>query len=59
MKNKGYNQVLIYDTMSNNNQALLNVEGVHKNTLSIGFQEQGHFMYTAGEDKTVKLWDMR
>jgi hypothetical protein len=45
--------------MSNNNQPLLNVEGTVKNTHAIGFQEQGHFMYTAGEDKTVKLWDMR
>lgn len=55
----GYQQILIYDTMSNNTQHLINIDGTVKNTLAIGFHERGNFMYTAGEDKTVKLWDMR
>lgn len=56
---KGYQQVCIYDINSSSAQPLLCVEGTVKNTVSIGFSEKGLWMYTAGEDKTVKIWDMR
>jgi len=55
----GYQHVSIYDTMSQNQDPIYNLEGTVKNTVSIGFQEKGSWMYTAGEDKTLKLWDMR
>lgn len=45
--------------MSQNQDPIYNLEGTVKNTVSIGFQEKGSWMYTAGEDKTLKLWDMR
>lgn len=45
--------------MSNNQSSLLSLDGIVKNTVAIGFQEKGCWMYTAGEDKTVKIWDMR
>lgn len=45
--------------MSSSQQPLLCVEGTIKNTVAIGFVEKGVWMYTAGEDKTVKIWDMR
>ena len=37
----------------------MNYEGVVKNVMSVGFQEQGKWMYTGGEDGTVKIWDCR
>jgi hypothetical protein len=36
-----------------------NLEGIFKNTNAIGFQDKGAWMYTAGEDKTIKLWTMK
>lgn len=55
----GFNHVSIYDTMSQNQEAIYNLEGTVKNTTAIGFEEKGSWMYTAGEDKTLKLWDMK
>lgn len=55
----GFQQVSIYDTMSNNQNAIYSVDGTVKNTVSIGFENKGSWMFTAGEDKTVKLWDMK
>ena len=55
----GFQHVSVYDTMSNNQHAIFNVEGTVKNTVAIGFNETGSWMYTGGEDKTVKLWDMK
>lgn len=49
----------IYDPMSQNEDAIYSLEGTVKNTIAIGFQEKGAWMYTAGEDKTLKLWDMK
>ena len=46
----------MYDINSNNQKQ---IDGTTKNTVAIGFQEKGLWMYTAGEDKTVKLWDMK
>ena len=37
----------------------MNLDGVVKNTIAIGFKDKGACMYTAGENKTIKLWDMR
>ena len=63
IKIKGYQHVSIYDTTGassqSNNQAIFNLEGIAKNTVSIGFQDKGSWMYTGGEDKVIRLWDMR
>ena len=55
----GFQHVSIYDTMSQNQEAIYNLEGTVKNTIAIGFQDKGAWMYTAGEDKHLKLWDMK
>ena len=55
----GYQQVSIYDTTSNNQNALYTLDSIMKNIVSVGFQEQGSWMYTAGEDKTIRIWDMK
>ncbi len=44
---------------SSNQQAVLNLDGTSKNTVSIGFQEKGEWLYTAGEDKILKIWDIK
>ena len=54
----GFQHVSIYDFL-NPSSSNYNVEGTVKNTIAIGFNENGNWMYTAGEDKTVKLWDMK
>ena len=30
-----------------------------KNVMAVGFQDEGRWMYTGGEDCTVKIWDLR
>jgi WD40 repeat protein len=55
----GHQQVCIYDIQSNNQNLLMNLDTVVKNTVAIGFKDKGATMYTAGENKTIKLWDMR
>lgn len=34
-------------------------EGVVKNVTGLGFQEDGKWMYTGGEDNTARIWDLR
>jgi target of rapamycin complex subunit LST8 len=55
----GYQHVSIYDIRGHNEEPYYTLDGLSKNTVSIGFEEHGRFMYTAGEDKSLKLWDMR
>ncbi len=39
--------------------AVVNYEGVRKNVMDVGFQDAGRWIYTGGEDGTVKIWDPR
>ena len=34
-------------------------EGISKNVTSVGFYENGQFMYSGGEDHTARIWDLR
>ena len=49
----------MYDLKSNNPNAVIDYEGIPKNVTSIGFQEDGKWMYSGGEDKLVRIWDLR
>lgn len=49
----------MYDLASNNPNAVINYEGVNKNVTDLGFQKEGKWMYTGGEDCTAKVWDLR
>jgi target of rapamycin complex subunit LST8 len=40
-------------------QAALTIEGHTGNVTSIGFQQEGRFLYSGSEDGTVKVWDLR
>lgn len=55
----GYTRIRMYDLASNNPSPVVNYEGLSKNVTSVGFQEEGKWMYTGGEDLSARIWDLR
>uniref|UniRef100_A0A6M2DSP2 Target of rapamycin complex subunit lst8 n=1 Tax=Xenopsylla cheopis TaxID=163159 RepID=A0A6M2DSP2_XENCH len=55
----GYQHIRMYDLCSGNQSPVINCEGVSKNITRVGFQEDGKWMYTGGEDSSARLWDIR
>jgi len=56
----GNPHVRLYDVNSNNSNPLMSFENAHTSSItSMGFQKDGRWMYTAGEDNYIKVWDMR
>ncbi|XP_045498128.1 target of rapamycin complex subunit lst8 [Colias croceus] len=55
----GYQHIRMYDLASANPDPVMNFEGVTKNVSRVGFQENGQWMYTGGEDCTARIWDLR
>ncbi|XP_018027955.1 target of rapamycin complex subunit lst8 [Hyalella azteca] len=55
----GYQHVRMYDINSNSPNHLISYDGIQKNVTALGFQEDGKWMYTGGEDCTAKIWDIR
>lgn len=49
----------MYDLNSNNPNPIISYDGVNKNVASVGFHEDGRWMYTGGEDCTARIWDLR
>ena len=49
----------MYDINSDDSTPVINYEGVSKNVAAVGFQEDGKWMYTGGEDCTARIWDLR
>lgn len=49
----------MYDLSSANPNPVINYEGVSKNVTGVGFQEEGKWMYTGGEDCSARIWDLR
>ena len=37
----------------------LSMEACHMNVTSVGFQEDGKWMFTGGEDCTARIWNLR
>ncbi|KAG5894355.1 hypothetical protein JTB14_031916 [Gonioctena quinquepunctata] len=54
-----YQHIYMYDLMSSNPAAIVNYEGTSKNVTSVGFQVDGKWMYTGGEDSRARIWDLR
>ncbi|XP_002736782.1 target of rapamycin complex subunit lst8-like [Saccoglossus kowalevskii] len=55
----GYQHIRMYDLNSNNPNAVINYDGVSKNVTAVGFQEDGKWMFTGGEDCSARIWDLR
>ncbi|XP_022235017.1 target of rapamycin complex subunit lst8-like isoform X2 [Limulus polyphemus] len=58
----GYQHVRMYDINSNNPSPVINYEGgqgATRNFTAVGFQEEGRFMFTGGDDCYAKIWDLR
>lgn len=55
----GYQHIRMYDLNSNNPNPIISYDGVSKNIASVGFHEDGRWMYTGGEDCTARIWDLR
>lgn len=54
-----YQHIRLYDLTTNNPNGVLNFEGIQKNVTDIGFQEDGKWMYSGGEDGKCRIWDLR
>lgn len=55
----GYQHIRLYEVNSPNSQHDHSYEGVSKNVVSVGFQSEGRWLYSAGEDGTARIWDLR
>jgi G protein beta subunit-like protein len=49
----------MYDLSSSNCNPVINYDGVSKNITGVGFQEEGKWMFTGGEDCSARIWDLR
>lgn len=49
----------MYDLTSNNPNSIINYDGITKNVTRLGFQEDGKWMYSGGEDCNARVWDLR
>jgi len=55
----GNPQVRFFDIQSNNPNPVSSYDGHKSNVTALGFQKDGRWMYTASEDNTIKIWDLR
>lgn len=55
----GYQHIRMYEINSSNPNPIVNYEGISRNVTTVGFHEDGHWMYTGGEDCSARVWDLR
>ncbi|WIA20321.1 hypothetical protein OEZ85_006153 [Tetradesmus obliquus] len=55
----GNSQVRLFEVNSNDPQPVSSYEGHQGNVTAVGFQKDSKWMYTGGEDGTVRVWDLR
>jgi G protein beta subunit-like protein len=56
----GFQHIRMYDIPGGNNpNPVSTYEGVGKNVTAVGFQDDGRWMYSTGEDGTIRIWDLR
>mmetsp|Transcript_9220 Transcript_9220/g.14272 ORF Transcript_9220/g.14272 Transcript_9220/m.14272 type:complete len:334 (+) Transcript_9220:205-1206(+) len=49
----------LYEINAGNDDPILTLEGHTSTVTCLGFQRDGRYLYSAGEDGTIKLWDLR
>lgn len=54
-----YQHIKFYDVMCKATHSLINFEGVTKNVTSVGFNLDGRWMYSGGEDGYCRIWDLK
>lgn len=55
----GNPHIRLYDVNSNNTQPVVTYDGHGANVTSLGFQKDAKWMFSGGEDGTVRVWDLR
>ncbi|XP_036368013.1 target of rapamycin complex subunit lst8 isoform X2 [Octopus sinensis] len=55
----GFQHIRMFDINSKSSSPLIDYEGLSKNVTAVGFQEDGKWMYSGGEDMTTRIWDQR
>ncbi|XP_067935101.1 target of rapamycin complex subunit lst8-like [Watersipora subatra] len=55
----GYQQIRVFDINSSNPNPVTKYEDISKNITAIGFNEEGSWMYSSGEDHAARIWDRR
>jgi len=55
----GYQHIRMFDLLNHNANPLVNYDGVSRNVSVVGFQEDGKWMFTGGEDSSARIWDLR
>ncbi|KJA18565.1 hypothetical protein HYPSUDRAFT_144904 [Hypholoma sublateritium FD-334 SS-4] len=54
-----HKKLLIYDIATASAEAVMTFEGHSNNITSIAFNSEGKWIVSAGEDGTIKIWDLR
>jgi len=55
----GYQRIRMADLTSSNLNFVVNYEGISKNVMAVGCQEDGKWMYSGGEDCSARIWDLK
>ena len=56
----GFQHIRMYDIPgANNPNPVSTYEGVGKNITCVGFNEAGTWMYSGGEDGSLRIWDLK
>ena len=55
----GYQHIRMYDLLSANSNHVISYDNISKNVVAVGFQEDGNWMFTGGEDHSARIWDLR
>ena len=51
--------IRLYEVATNNSNPITSFDGHTGNVSAIGFERDGKWMYSASEDGTLKIWDLR
>jgi WD40 repeat protein len=54
-----YQKIKLYDVHCKTTNPVIQFESILKNVTAVGFQEDGRWMYSGGEDGYARVWDMR